>query len=155
MFLKTEFNFVKPNVTDIFQKQNVNVYFTHLKRFIFYLLIRTQSNARIDTRQNSTDITTRTIFRKDNSQDKDTDQKNQEKNKKQNKDKYQGLIKDNHKEQDKDMNTDQHKDIRARTMVSQNKNHHKNQKNMDQDQIKDQDPAKDKEQRSPAQRFVQ
>ena len=29
MFLKTEFNFVKPNVTDIFQKQNVNVYFTY------------------------------------------------------------------------------------------------------------------------------
>ena len=48
------------------------------------------------------------------------------------------------------MNTDQHKDVRARTMVSQNKNHHKNQKNMDQDQIKAQDPAKDKEQRSPS-----
>ena len=41
MFLKTEFNFVKPNVTDIFQKQNVNVYFTHIKKIIFYLLIRT------------------------------------------------------------------------------------------------------------------
>ena len=41
MFLKTEFNFVKPNVTDIFQKQNVNVYFTYLKKIIYYLLIRT------------------------------------------------------------------------------------------------------------------
>ena len=41
MFLKTEFNFVKPNVTDIFQKQNLNVYFTYLKKIIFYLLIRT------------------------------------------------------------------------------------------------------------------
>ena len=41
MFLKTEFNFVKPNVTDIFQKQNLNVYFTHIKKIIFYLLIRT------------------------------------------------------------------------------------------------------------------
>ena len=41
MFLKTEFNFVKPNVTDTFQKQNLNVYFTYLKKIIFYLLIRT------------------------------------------------------------------------------------------------------------------